>query len=192
MMNTFVSSRRGAGQGRLLRDRAALFSHVAIFLLLAGGVALLFLQEEMPDGAPATEAGRAVVIDGDSLRVGEREIRLYGVDAPEYDQVCRDERDESWPCGRAARDRMKAIVGAALVSCAGSAHDKYGRTLAVCSAGAIEDIGEEMVRDGYAIGSGGRYALAEAEARAAGLGLWRGTFDTPREWRDSHPRYQFF
>ena len=191
-MNALLSSRRGSGRGSPLRDRAALFSHVAIFLLLAGGAALLFLQQDMPDGSPVTEAGRAIVMDGDSLKLGDREIRLHGIDAPEYDQVCHDRDGEPWRCGRAARDRMKAIVAGAVVSCAGIARDKYGRTLAVCSAGAVGDIGEELVRDGYAVSSGGGYAAAEAEARAAGLGLWRGTFDTPREWRDSHPRYQFF
>lgn len=34
-------------------------------------------------------AGKARVVDGDTLVVGSERIRLYGVDAPESKQICR-------------------------------------------------------------------------------------------------------
>ena len=36
--------------------------------------------------------------------------------------------------------------------------------------------------------AGNPYAAAEAEARGAKRGIWRGTFERPSEWRQAHPR----
>jgi len=41
--------------------------------------------------------------DGDSLMVGETEVRLFGVDAPEFDQTCT-RAGQSWACGAVAAD----------------------------------------------------------------------------------------
>ena len=52
-----------------------------------------------------TISGDVRVIDGDSLRVGTTEVRLFGVDAFEGRQVCV--RDGSpWRCGEAAADEL--------------------------------------------------------------------------------------
>ena len=41
-----------------------------------------------------------------------------------------------------------------------------------------------MVRAGYAVNfMEGRYSGAEAEARSAKRGIWRGSFERPQEWR---------
>ena len=39
-----------------------------------------------------TISGRAKIIDGDSLEVAGARIRLFGIDAPEAHQQCRDAR----------------------------------------------------------------------------------------------------
>ena len=78
------------------------------------------------------------------------------------------------------------------MTCEARATDRFGRTVAVCSAEAVPDLGEAMVRDGYAIDLGGAagnpYASAEAEARDAKRGIWRGTFERPSDWRQANPR----
>jgi endonuclease YncB( thermonuclease family) len=62
----------------------------------------------------------------------------------------------------------------------------------VCSAEGVPDLGETLVRQGYAIDLGGAignpYQDAEAEARAGKRGIWRGTFERPSDWRQAHPR----
>ena len=40
---------------------------------------------------PAFGKSRIHVVDGDSIFIGEREIRLSGIDAPEFYQPCWDE-----------------------------------------------------------------------------------------------------
>ena len=72
--------------------------------------------------------------------------------------------------------------------------DRYGRTVAVCSAEGVADLGEAMVRQDYAIDLGGEagnpYHDAEAQAQAAKSGILRGTFNRPSDWRQAHPRDQ--
>jgi endonuclease YncB( thermonuclease family) len=126
----------------------------------------------------------ATAIDGDSLRLGDREIRLVGIDAPELFQTCRNEHGGEWACGREARSQLSEFLYRDMVNCVSKAKDRYGRTLATCSAGPVADIGEAMVRAGYAVNfmSGG-YQAAEAAARSEKRGIWRGAFEQPQEWR---------
>jgi endonuclease YncB( thermonuclease family) len=63
--------------------------------------------------------------------------------------------------------------------------------LAVCSAGNISDVGEILVREGYAVNFAldhGGYPAAEREAQSARRGLWQGEFESPRNWRRRHLR----
>ena len=40
--------------------------------------------------------GTARVLDGDSLKISGKEIRLMGIDAPEFDQKCKTIRILTW------------------------------------------------------------------------------------------------
>src|SRR5438876_2373798 len=62
------------------RARMALLAGLGLAGLAATG---LITQRRAPD-----IVGPAQVIDGDSIRVAGIEIRLYGIDAPEFRQTC--------------------------------------------------------------------------------------------------------
>ena len=168
------------------------------FLALAGlaGAALLqqngYLSADFGNSKQVTARpwSNVTSIDGDSLRTANEEIRLVGIDAPELSQTCRDERGTEWSCGREAHARLRALLSRGRVECISTSKDRYGRTLAICSAGPVVDVGEAMVRAGYAVDfmSGG-YRGAEAEARAEKRGIWRGTFEPPQDWRRSNPQH---
>jgi endonuclease YncB( thermonuclease family) len=135
--------------------------------------------------------GRATVIDGDTIGVEgvKPRIRLDAIDAPESSQPCFDASGGRYLCGTRAAESLADIIGKnGRVTCTEKERDRYGRIVAVCSVGGTE-INREMVRRGWAIEfkrySDGRYAGAEAEAKAAKAGLWAGTFDEPAEWRKS-------
>lgn len=134
----------------------------------------------------AEHAGVAVAIDGDTLRMGGRDLRLKGLDAPEYRQSCiaADGRDSD--CGRQARRALAEILRRGPASCAESDTDRYGRPLVRCSV-AGQDVGAELVRSGMAVAYGD-YDGEELEARLAGRGLWAGRFERPADWRKRHPR----
>ena len=128
--------------------------------------------------------GQARVIDGDTLAIGAQKVRLFGIDAPEHDQLCKDARGGDWPCGQAARDRLVAL-SAGTVRCAGGDHDRYGRLLGICSAGG-RDLNAVLVLEGMAEAYR-KYALdyvaAEAQARAAHRGIWAGVHLAPEAFR---------
>jgi len=140
--------------------------------------------------AASTLAGFATVIDGDTLRIGGEKIRISGIDAPELQQNCRDAQGRDWACGRAARQRMAALIHGREVSCTARGRDRYGRMLAVCAAGGTADLGGALVRAGYALDYRrytSDYLAAEHAARAERRGIWQGKFEPPEDWRRRHP-----
>src|SRR5258707_15583001 len=69
-------------------------------------------------------AAEIIVTDGDTLRLNQTNYRLDGVDAPEIDQLCLDERGDVGPCGVAARDRLSAYIGNRAVRCEDKGPDR--------------------------------------------------------------------
>lgn len=134
--------------------------------------------------------GRYQAVDGDSLRGPEGDIRLNGIDAPEYDQQCTDDRGASYPCGLRALDALQRLTAGREVDCVIRDRDRYGRQVGDCTADGA-NINAEMVRQGWAIAYR-RHSLAyvaeEADARAARRGIWQGFFEPPEHWRASHAR----
>lgn len=130
--------------------------------------------------------GRARVLDGDTLDIGGSRVRLYGIDAPERTQLC-EIGAVSWPCGRNAQAVLAGSTRDLEIDCRGARRDRYGRLLAVCYAGGV-DLNAMMVRGGWALAYR-QYSLdyvgEEAEARAAGRGVWQGPFIEPWEWRSA-------
>ena len=132
----------------------------------------------------ADVSGRAQVIDGDSLRIGGTRIRLFGIDAPELGQGCQAE-GKLWLCGGLAKLRLKERISGRRVVCGEKDRDRYKRVVAVCRVDG-EDLNAWMVSEGWAIAYrrySQDYVDEEAAAKAAGLGLWRGDFVPPWDWR---------
>jgi endonuclease YncB( thermonuclease family) len=142
--------------------------------------------------ATLTGCGREVgVVDGDTLVIGAEHIRLHGIDAPERDQVCHKADGSSYDCGHMAAAHLRREIADGMPACASLYRDRYRRQIATCTVDG-RDVGDAMVRSGWAIDvplySGGKYAAAEAEARAARRGLWAGEFENPARWRQEHSR----
>lgn len=153
-----------------------------VFLALA----VLITVSVSRTGWLSPESGRFTAIDGDSLRKGEQEYRLHGIDAPELHQNCTGRDGKPFPCGRAARDHLRSLVKNEALVCDIRETDRYGRLVATCRAGDV-DINREMVRSGWAIAyrrHGTAHAEAEADARQARRGIWQGAFETPERWRE--------
>jgi endonuclease YncB( thermonuclease family) len=138
---------------------------------------------------PPTSLSNVITIDGDSLRSGGKDYRLLGIDAPELNQICRDERGRNWACGHEAHAHLRAFVGRGAVNCVFNSRDRYNRELGRCSAQDVADLGEAMVRAGYAVDfMNGGYRSAEAEARREKRGIWRGEFERPADYRKRQSR----
>lgn len=154
-----------------------------------GALAVGALMLQNGGGKRVIERLTAIAIDGDSLRAAGQDIRLAGIDAPELFQRCQDEHGVEWACGRQAHAFLRALVSRGALSCTPTGTDRYGRTLAVCSLGDVADINDAMVRAGYAVSfvSAGYWA-AELDVRYHKRGIWKGSFDSPQEWRRRHRR----
>ncbi len=129
-------------------------------------------------------AARVKVIDGDSLRLDGAEIRLEGIDAPEYHQYCHTAEGRKYHCGDAAYQALKALAGED-TSCRTLEIDRYRRGVAVCYSGGVE-INRQMVRSGWAVAYTRYtedYVEDEREARAAKRGIWQGKFMKPELYR---------
>ena len=130
--------------------------------------------------------GLAAGGDGDSLTIGPTRVRLFGVDAPEFDQVCK-RGNAQWACGQEAASRLAKLVTGREVRCLPVSEDQYGRMLARCSVGGV-DVNRTMVSTGYAVAYrqySTDYVRDEEKAKLARLGLWSGTFVVPSEVRAS-------
>ena len=154
---------------------------------------LLCLFLLWPGPASAQSVRFLSVIDGDSLLVEYQgdamEIRLIGVDAPEFKQEY----------GNAAKVFTLRFCHRKVLQLEfdQGRKDRYGRYLAYVYAGQAM-LNEELVRAGLAIPVkvrpntryDSRFKAAEKEAVDKKRGFWiRGGLElTPAEWRRAHPR----
>jgi len=140
----------------------------------------------LPLAAHASElTGPAKIVDGDTIDVVGKRIRLFGIDAPEAKQTCRDGSNVVYLCGQAAAKALREVVRGKDVRCEPRDVDRYRRVVAVCWAGGT-NINERMVRDGWAVAYrqfSKEFVEAENEAHEAKRGLWAGTFVAPSEFR---------
>jgi len=163
------------------RSRWRKFLDVCIAVMVFAGVAFLVARLERLAGDDIS--GLARVVDGDSLAIGGRRLRLKGIDAPELKQRCHRHGFE-YGCGVESASYLRGLLGGQAVRCKGEGIDRYGRDLVRCMAGGV-DLNETMVRSGHAIAFGD-YVRAEAAAKSDEAGLWAGEFQAPKEWRVVH------
>ena len=151
------------------------------FLIL---LALLLALAPLPGSAADPIIGQASVIDGDTIEIHGQRIRLHGIDAPEAGQTCRV-KGETVRCGQQASNSLDTKVGDQVVTCDPKDRDRYGRVVAVCSAGG-EDLNAWMVSQGLALAYrqySTDYVRQEEAASKAKAGVWRGEYVAPWDWR---------
>ena len=136
-----------------------------------------------------TIAGKAYVTDGDGIRVARQEVRIAGLDAPEWDQKAKH-RDGYWfRHGKRVKSALIQEIGGKQVHVSVEGTDRFGRLLGTVTYKG-RDIGEWLVREGHAIAAySDRYRHVEREARYAKRGMWAHAhnFD-PRAHRHREPK----
>ena len=126
------------------------------------------------------------IVDGDTLRMGEKDFRLHGIDAPEAGQRCFDEHGKAWPCGDAATQALNRRIGGQRITCRRTDTDRYGRIVAICRLNET-DLNGWLVEAGFALAYrrySKDYVAEEQLAQVAERGMWRGEFIPPWDWRD--------
>lgn len=161
--------------------------------------------ENLTDPKSGFIAGQASPLDGDTVRVSGRTVRLFGVDAPELEQKCRSKGGVPWHCGYAAlvftelelldnqiictieRTAMGDAARDGEEILAGICYPVERRTPLQFRPGS--SLNAELVDRGYAVADRNQtsmFAEFEDVARTLGSGIWRGSFEMPWEWRKEH------
>jgi len=145
-------------------------------------IILLILNSKIIAGEMS---GIPSIIDGDTIKVSNRSIRLHGIDTPENKQFCYKNMKE-YSCGKEATNALvKKINKNAVVCKVQKKLDRYKRYIGVCFVGEV-NLNKWMVRNGYAVAYrrySKDYIKDENYAKKNKLGLWSGTFLQPEKWR---------
>ena len=139
--------------------------------------------------------GYAKVIDGDSIVIQNQKIRLFGIDAPEKNQICKKD-GSSYKCGMRSTNSLKFLINNRKLVCSYKNKDRYGRILAECdlleawndndtyiASGILNNV---MVESGFAVAYvrySKKYLQSEKKAKNLKKGMWAGEFDRPEDWR---------
>ena len=121
-------------------------------------------------------SGKAVAADGDTVLVDDRNLDLWGIEAPNLDN------SDGW-FARAALDNLIGENGELV--CIVKVVRKRARDLAICSNSRVGDVGRAMLQGGWAIVNrtdkksqdvdaalAGVYQRTETRARESRVGLW--------------------
>ena len=140
--------------------------------------------------------GFAKVIDGDTININSKKIRLEGIDAPEIKQKCSKpfinissfisfQFSKSYSCGVTSKIKLINKIDNSKIKCVSTSKDRYKRYLATCYKGKT-NLNKWMVRKGYAVAYkkySKDYIIDEEFAKKNKLGMWVGDFTTPEKWR---------
>lgn len=138
-----------------------------------------------PSEIPASVSGRPRVIDGDTIDIAGVRVRLFGIDAPEREQLCERGDGSRYACGLQATEALVAAISNLALSCTRRDIDPYGRMVAICL-GSGGDVSAMLVEQGYAMAYrhySHDYVDEEDRAHRARLGIWQGRFEAPWDYR---------
>ena len=136
------------------------------------------------------------IIDGDTVYINSKKIRLEGMDAPEIKQQCQKsflkisifidyEFKKNYSCGVTSKEKLIDKIDNSKIKCISSSKDRYKRYLATCHKDNI-NLNKWMVRNGLAVAYkrfSKNYLVDEEYAKENKLGIWKGFFIRPEKWR---------
>ena len=140
--------------------------------------------------------GLAKIIDGDTVHINSKKIRLEGIDAPEIKQQCKKDFlkisaytgfnfTKDYACGVISKKKLIEKIDNTEITCISTSKDRYKRYLATCYKEKI-NLNKWMVRNGNAVAYkrySKDYVRDEAYAKDNKLGVWEGSFMMPEKWR---------
>ena len=119
--------------------------------------------------------GKAIIIDGDTIKISGEKIRFAGIDTPEKNKIGHE----------FSKKKLKQKIDNNIVTCIREKKlDPWGRTVAECFIG-NESISSFMVKNGYACDyvkySKRKYAKEQEYAKTNKLGIWKMNFESSWE-----------
>jgi endonuclease YncB( thermonuclease family) len=116
--------------------------------------------------AIAAPARAQTVLDGNTIVLEGRHVRLWGIEAPPLHSTCG-----GWPAGDIAAAYLRDLINNRSIACTARGVDANGKLFGMCRSAGV-DVGATMVRKGYAwaaIRYTRDYVEQEAAAKAENL-----------------------
>ena len=138
-------------------------------------------------------SGFAKVVDGDTIKINSKKIRLYGIDAPEKKQKCKKTYltisfmsfTKDYMCGEVSTQKLIKKINKQKLNCNILDVDRYKRLIGECFKRDI-NLNSWMVSNGYAVAYrkySKKYVSDEIDAKNNKLGIWQGKFEKPWDYR---------
>ena len=131
--------------------------------------------------------GYVSVATGSVVQMEGLYIHMYGIDAPDPQQLCADQNGSQYKCGIKSLNWLEDWINGRILRCHLLTRIIRGHVTGVCFAdNGKYDVAAAVVNAGWALAYTPRtnvYAPYERQAKYARRGLWRGRFYRPWEWR---------
>ena len=168
---------------------------IKVFLLISISLIFFFLTyNDVKSQELEIIEGKAIVVDGDTIKINSEKIRFSGIDAPESyykgrKQFCL-KGEEKISCGELSKIFLIEKIGNQKVKCEIEAKtDRYKRKLGECFVEG-KSLSRILVKNGYAFDyprySKKKYLEEQEYAKANNLGLWDMKFEFPWNFRKNN------
>jgi endonuclease YncB( thermonuclease family) len=135
-----------------------------------------------PDKTPIT--GKPRILKSSELALDNKRVVFIGVDPAMPGMPCQAD-GKAWDCGAAAQRILMNFIGREDVTCEPRNVDLFRRVFAKCMVHG-QDIALELIEQGVAVAlpdEAKDYVDAEQAAKGKKIGIWRGPFETPAQYR---------
>ena len=156
-------------------------------------VVFIFTYNDVKSEEIKEITGFAKIIDGDTIKISNKKIRLHGIDAPEKKQTCKKPYltitvfsfTKSYLCGQVSTNKLTKKINNQIIKCKIKDVDRYNRLIAECYK-RNENLNSWLVSNGYAVAYrkySKKYISDEMNAKNNKLGIWQGKFEMPWDFR---------
>ena len=164
-----------------------------IILIIISSIFFILTYKDVRSENLNKISGFAKVVDGDTIKINSKKIRLYGIDAPEKKQKCKKTYltisfmsfTKDYMCGELSTQKLIKKINKQKLNCNILDVDRYKRLIGECFKRNI-NLNSWMVSNGYAVAYrkySKKYVSDEINAKNNKLGIWQGKFEMPWDYR---------
>ena len=165
----------------------------AVVMIIICVFVFLFSYNDVRSNEIKEITGYAKIIDGDTIKIKSKKIRLHGIDAPEKKQTCKKPYliigifsfTKSYLCGQVSTHKLTKKINNQIIKCKIKDVDRYNRLIGECYK-RNENLNSWLVSNGYAVAYrkySKKYISDEMNAKNNKLGIWQGKFEMPWDFR---------
>ncbi|WP_440907935.1 thermonuclease family protein [Candidatus Pelagibacter sp.] len=165
----------------------------AIILIIICSIFFILTYKDVKSEEIKEISGNAQIIDGDTIKINSKKIRLHGIDAPEFKQMCKKPYltisfftfTKDYPCGKISTQKLQKKINNKVITCKILDIDRYKRLIGECYKRNL-NLNSWLVSNGYALAYrkySKKYISNEINAKNEKKGIWQGKFEMPWDFR---------